>query len=187
MNFDIESGRWLALERIDQKLSCFFVLFFRTCVLPHLRTSEEKFRMVVFMTQKLYAFVGNEACAETSDSVFSWEVYLGGDVYLQVLKDAIQSMFNTAKLVLLKKANIRASSSAKNAASAGKIKINEGEGSCSTHCLFPFSLGSFICVVFPRKPKWEGGNSLFLILHLILTEFTLTQFESTQLCFSDLI
>ena len=61
--------------------------------------------MVVFMTQKLYAFVGHEACAETSDSVFSWEVYLAGDVYLQVLKDAIQTMFNVTKAVLLKKAN----------------------------------------------------------------------------------
>ena len=61
--------------------------------------------MVVFMTQKLYALIENEICVESADSVFSWEVYLGGDVYLQVLKDSLNLVLVGARAALLKKAH----------------------------------------------------------------------------------
>ncbi|CAG0912450.1 unnamed protein product [Notodromas monacha] len=73
-------------------------------LLPHLRTPELKFRMVVLMMQKLYALASNESSVEDTDSVYSWEVFLGGDIYVQVLKETMHRMLRVIRTTVLTKA-----------------------------------------------------------------------------------
>lgn len=57
------------------------------------------------MTQKLFAAVAEKCCIEGADSVMMQEVLLGGHLYLQVLKERLQTWLQSVKLNILKKAN----------------------------------------------------------------------------------
>ncbi|XP_068081790.1 DNA-directed RNA polymerase I subunit RPA2 isoform X2 [Anabrus simplex] len=75
----------------------------RRCVLIHLDNSSEKFNLLVMMVQKLYSFVQGKCRVESVDTVMSQEVLLGGHLYLQVLKDRLQSWLTALKITILKK------------------------------------------------------------------------------------
>ena len=67
--------------------------FLRKIVLPHLgcydvteSQNADKFRMLLFMTRKLYALVEGECAVDNPDAVQSQEVLLGGHLFGMILK-----------------------------------------------------------------------------------------------------
>ncbi|XP_026754215.2 DNA-directed RNA polymerase I subunit RPA2 [Galleria mellonella] len=75
------------------------------CILINLSNHEDKFYSLVFMAQKLYDVVQNKCKVEGADSVMVQEVLLGGHLYLQVLKERLQTTINVIKMQLMKKDN----------------------------------------------------------------------------------
>ena len=61
------------------------------CVLVHLNTREDKFRLLVLMAKKLFSYVSNGCSPESPDSPMMWEVCLAGHVMLQALKDQVEN------------------------------------------------------------------------------------------------
>ncbi|CAG0884695.1 unnamed protein product [Darwinula stevensoni] len=61
------------------------------CVLVHLNTRQDKFRLLVLMTKKLFSYVSNGCSPESPDSPMMWEVCLAGHVILQALKDQVEN------------------------------------------------------------------------------------------------
>lgn len=76
----------------------------RQCVLIHLDKDEDKFNMLVFMTQKLFCLAQNGCKIEGVDSVMMQELLLGGHLYLQVLKEKLQNWLFGLKANILKRA-----------------------------------------------------------------------------------
>lgn len=71
--------------------------FLRKIVLPHLgnqkvteRQNHDKFRMLLFMIRKLYAFAAGDCAADNPDAMSNQEVLLGGFLYGMILKERIQ-------------------------------------------------------------------------------------------------
>lgn len=73
------------------------------CVLIHLATYKDKFNALVYMAQKLYDLAQNKCKVEGADSVMNQEVLVGGHLYLQVLKERMQSYLFSIKANILKK------------------------------------------------------------------------------------
>lgn len=46
----------------------------------------DKFNLLVFMTQKLFAFIQGKCCEEGADAIMMQEVLTGGSIYQQVGK-----------------------------------------------------------------------------------------------------
>ncbi|KAL0271895.1 UNVERIFIED_CONTAM: hypothetical protein PYX00_005060 [Menopon gallinae] len=80
---------------------CDYIL--RNCIAVHLSNHEDKFNLLVFMTQKLFSFVRDDCCLEGSDAVMFQEVLTGGSVYQQVLSDKLQGYLLSLKLEISKK------------------------------------------------------------------------------------
>lgn len=56
------------------------------------------------MMQKLFSVVQNKCCVEGADGLMMHELLLGGHLYLQLLKDKMQTWLQVIKSVILKKA-----------------------------------------------------------------------------------
>lgn len=74
------------------------------CVLIHLNSNEDKFNMLVFMTQKLFVFAQDKCKIEGADAVMMQELLLGGHLYLQVVKERLQVWLRNLRLNILKRA-----------------------------------------------------------------------------------
>lgn len=74
----------------------------KNCILIHLDKPEDKFNMLVFMTQKLYAFIQNKCQVEGADGVMTQEILLGGHLYLQLLKEKLQSWLTMLKIYMIR-------------------------------------------------------------------------------------
>ena len=66
--------------------------------------AEAKFDVVVFMIKKLFALVQDKCVPEGVDAVMMHEIVLGGHLYLQLLKEKLQTWLLTLKGSILKKA-----------------------------------------------------------------------------------
>jgi DNA-directed RNA polymerase I subunit RPA2 len=83
------------------------VEFLRRIVLPHLGTSEnketndaDKFRMLLFMTRKLYSLVEGECAVDNPDAVQNQEVLLPGFLFGMIVKERIEEWLNSIGLQL---------------------------------------------------------------------------------------
>lgn len=74
----------------------------------HLDNNEDKFNLYIMMMQKLFAVVQNKCCVEGADGLMMHELLLGGHLYLQMLKEKMQSWLQILKSIILKKANLTA-------------------------------------------------------------------------------
>ncbi|KAK9507538.1 hypothetical protein O3M35_007371 [Rhynocoris fuscipes] len=82
---------------------CDFLI--RRCICIHLNDYRDKWNCLTFMTQKLFALIGGKCSVEGVDGVMMQEIQLGGHLYLQVLKDRLQSYLTNLKYLILKKQN----------------------------------------------------------------------------------
>ncbi|CAH0401706.1 unnamed protein product [Chilo suppressalis] len=84
----------------------------------HLDNNRDKFHALVFMTQKLCDLVQNKCKVEGADAVMVQELLLGGHLYLQVLKERLQTMMVMMRVLI----NKRCKGSAKLNMSASDIQ-----------------------------------------------------------------
>jgi DNA-directed RNA polymerase I subunit RPA2 len=85
------------------------VVFLKCCVVRrslaiHLDNNEDKFNLYIMMMQKLFSAVQNKCCVEGADGLMMHELLLGGHLYLQILKEKMESWLQLLKSVILKKA-----------------------------------------------------------------------------------
>ncbi|XP_044758846.1 DNA-directed RNA polymerase I subunit RPA2 [Coccinella septempunctata] len=73
-------------------------------VLIHLDNNEDKFNLLIFMTQKLFTFAQDQCKNEGADAVMMQEVLLGGHLYLKVLKEKLKTWLERVRLRLVNKA-----------------------------------------------------------------------------------
>ncbi|KAI9697098.1 MAG: DNA-directed RNA polymerase I subunit RPA2 [Bogoriella megaspora] len=83
-----------AEDRSDEEVGTYFL---RRIVLPHLGNIDvteaqdaDKFRLLLFMTRKLYALVEGECAADNPDTVNNQEVLLGGFLYGLIIKERLE-------------------------------------------------------------------------------------------------
>ncbi|XP_072933735.1 DNA-directed RNA polymerase I subunit RPA2 [Epargyreus clarus] len=76
----------------------------RRCVMIHLKDPKDKFHALVYMAQKLYDVVQNKCKVEGADAVMVQELQVGGHLYLQVLKERLQTLLYILKANILKRA-----------------------------------------------------------------------------------
>ncbi|KAI3622965.1 DNA-directed RNA polymerase [Malassezia furfur] len=69
-------------------------------VLPHLDLPREKYRLLVFMVRKLYAFVAGECCADNPDSPQHQEVLMPGFLYGAIIKERLDEYLINVRSVL---------------------------------------------------------------------------------------
>ncbi|KAK4954086.1 DNA-directed RNA polymerase I subunit RPA2, partial [Elasticomyces elasticus] len=81
--------------------------FLRRIVLPHLGSSDvaeandvDKFRMMQFMTRKLYALVEGECSVDNPDAVQNQEILLPGFLYAMIMKERMEEWLNSIRLAL---------------------------------------------------------------------------------------
>ncbi|GAB7357139.1 hypothetical protein MBLNU459_g7934t1 [Dothideomycetes sp. NU459] len=81
--------------------------FLRKIVLPHLgshETSEtndgDKFRMLLFMTRKLYSLVEGECAVDNPDAVQNQEILLPGSLYGMIVKERVEEWLSSIGAVL---------------------------------------------------------------------------------------
>ncbi|KAL2355576.1 hypothetical protein BJ546DRAFT_635854 [Cryomyces antarcticus] len=79
--------------------------FLRKIVLPHLNNPSaveaqdvEKYRMLLFMTRKLYALVEGECAVDNPDAVQNQEILLPGFLYGMILKEKMEDWLNSIRL-----------------------------------------------------------------------------------------
>lgn len=75
----------------------------KKCILIHLDKNEDKFNLLIFMTQKLFMFAQDKCKPEGVDSVMMQELLLGGHLYLQILKERLQTWLFTLKTNIIKR------------------------------------------------------------------------------------
>ncbi|XP_057292980.1 DNA-directed RNA polymerase I subunit RPA2-like isoform X4 [Hydractinia symbiolongicarpus] len=83
----------------DEEVAMFL---FRNCVLVHLTKNIDKFNLLVYMMQKLFALANDKCASETPDNPMNQEILLGGHVYLLVLKEKLEGWLGTVKYALMK-------------------------------------------------------------------------------------
>ncbi|KAF6208467.1 hypothetical protein GE061_016923, partial [Apolygus lucorum] len=86
---------WLLPVSCTEEDVCNFVL--KHSMLIHLDEYEDKWHCLVFMIQKLYCTVGNKSIMENVDGVMMQELLMGGHLYLQVLKEKLQTWLGVLK------------------------------------------------------------------------------------------
>lgn len=81
--------------------------FLRKIVLPHLgannvtdRHDTDKFRMLLFMTRKLYSLVEGDCAVDNPDAVQNQEVLLGGQLYGMIIKEKLDEWLNSLRFPL---------------------------------------------------------------------------------------
>ncbi|KAL1306682.1 hypothetical protein AAFC00_005353 [Neodothiora populina] len=82
-------------------------VFLSKIVLPHLAASDnkdlidaDKFRMLLFMTRKLYSLVEGECAVDNPDAVQNQEILLPGTLYGMIVKERIEEWLGSIGLVL---------------------------------------------------------------------------------------
>lgn len=75
----------------------------KNAILIHLNTPEEKYRLLVFMTQKLFQLAQGKCKPESADSVMMQELLLGGHLYQKIFKEFLENWMTNLKLNLNKK------------------------------------------------------------------------------------
>nr|XP_032523234.1 LOW QUALITY PROTEIN: DNA-directed RNA polymerase I subunit RPA2-like [Danaus plexippus plexippus] len=73
------------------------------CIMIHLNDYKDKFYGLVFMNQKLFDLVQNKCKVEGADAVMVQELQVGGHLYLQVLKERLQTLLYVLKANIIKK------------------------------------------------------------------------------------
>lgn len=81
---------------------CEFVI--KNCVAIHLDDPTDKFNLLVFMTKKLFSLARDDCAVEGADAVMMQECLLGGHLYLQVLKEKLQTWLTVLRIAILKRA-----------------------------------------------------------------------------------
>ncbi|XP_034948641.1 DNA-directed RNA polymerase I subunit RPA2 [Chelonus insularis] len=82
---------------------CNFII--QKCIAIHLDDHKDKFNLLVFMTRKLFSLANEKCAVEGADAVMMQECLLGGHLYLQVLKEKLQTWLTSLKYAILKRAN----------------------------------------------------------------------------------
>ncbi|XP_012287077.1 DNA-directed RNA polymerase I subunit RPA2 isoform X2 [Orussus abietinus] len=90
----------LPIDITDSEI-CDFII--RKCIAIHLDEPDDKFNLLAFMTQKLFAFANNKCAVEGADAVMMQECLLGGYLYLQVLKEKLYSWLVGLKATVTKR------------------------------------------------------------------------------------
>lgn len=88
----------------DEQLTDYII---KECLLIHLNSPEDKFNLLVYMTQKLFVFAKDGCKVEGVDSVMMQELLLGGHLYLQILKERMQVWLYAIKSNVLKRAKTK--------------------------------------------------------------------------------
>ncbi|CAG0887012.1 unnamed protein product [Cyprideis torosa] len=78
------------------------------CILIHVEEPEDKFNFLILCCQKLISFVSNDCCVEGCDSTMTWEATVGGFVYLQLLKEKMESHLLSLKYLIIKESKEKA-------------------------------------------------------------------------------
>jgi DNA-directed RNA polymerase I subunit RPA2 len=73
-------------------------------VLVHLKSNEDKFRLLAFMVRKLYALVSGECAPDNPDSPQHQEVLLGGFLYAGIIKEKLEDWLNLCRAELMRDA-----------------------------------------------------------------------------------
>ncbi|CAG9773900.1 unnamed protein product [Ceutorhynchus assimilis] len=73
----------------------------KKCILIHLKTNQDKFNLLMFMTKKLFSFAQDKCKIEGADAVMMQEVLQGGHLYLQIVKEKLQNWLNGLRLSIL--------------------------------------------------------------------------------------
>ncbi|KAK9386223.1 hypothetical protein V1515DRAFT_645659 [Lipomyces mesembrius] len=73
----------------------------RRIVLVHLKSDEDKFRLLLFMIRKLYAVVAGDCAPDNPDATQHQEVLLGGFLYGMIIKEKIEEMLNNFRLQIV--------------------------------------------------------------------------------------
>lgn len=75
----------------------------KKCILIHLDKNEDKFNLLVVMTQKLFALAQDKCKPEGVDTTMMHELLLGGHLYLQVLKEKLQGWLHGLRISVMKR------------------------------------------------------------------------------------
>ncbi|CAG5129269.1 unnamed protein product, partial [Candidula unifasciata] len=75
---------------------------FRQSLCIHLKNNTDKFNLIVYMTQKLFAFVNGECAAENPDNPMFQELLLPGQLMQMVLKEKLEVYLLGMKTSMLK-------------------------------------------------------------------------------------
>ena len=70
------------------------------------QSNEDKFQMLVFMVKKLFCLVQDKCAVEGVDSVMMQEVVLGGHLYLQLLKEKLETWLVTMKVAIQRRSKM---------------------------------------------------------------------------------
>ena len=81
-----------------------FLLQRAVCI--HLNDNEDKFNVIALMVKKLFALVQDKCVVEGVDSVMMHEIVLGGHLYLQLLKEKMDTWLQTLKAAILRKSKM---------------------------------------------------------------------------------
>ncbi|WFD41469.1 DNA-directed RNA polymerase [Malassezia psittaci] len=77
-------------------------------VLPHLDMPREKYRLMVFMIRKLYAFVAGECCADNPDSPQHQEVLMPGFLYGAIIRERLEEYLINIRSVIARDVRVQA-------------------------------------------------------------------------------
>jgi len=86
---------------------CNYLLWTSVCV--HLnqenqvQANQDKANLIIFMVKKLFSLVQENCSVEGVDSVMTQELVLGGHLYLQLLKEKLETWLRTLKSAILKR------------------------------------------------------------------------------------
>lgn len=92
-------------QATDEEVTDFIL---KHCILIHLDSLEDKFNMLIYMTQKLFVFAKDGCKIEGVDSIMMQELLLGGHLYLQIVKERMQGWLFAMKNNLIKRCKTRA-------------------------------------------------------------------------------
>ncbi|XP_015126829.1 DNA-directed RNA polymerase I subunit RPA2 [Diachasma alloeum] len=81
---------------------CDFII--QRCVVIHLDDPRDKFNLLIYMTKKLFSLANDKCAVEGADAVMMQECLLGGHLYLQVLKEKLQTWLSILRMSILKRA-----------------------------------------------------------------------------------
>ena len=102
-----EKVRYLVPNWYTNQDICNYLLRKSVCV--HLnqddkqKSNQNKSNLIIFMVKKLFSLVQEKSAVEGVDSVMTQELVLGGHLYLQLLKEKIETWLVTLKMAILKK------------------------------------------------------------------------------------
>ncbi|CAE1267736.1 DNA-directed RNA polymerase I subunit rpa2,DNA-directed RNA polymerase I subunit RPA2,Probable DNA-directed RNA polymerase I subunit RPA2,DNA-directed RNA polymerase I subunit RPA135 [Acanthosepion pharaonis] len=93
-------AEWYSDEEIGK-----FLL--RDYILIHMSDNLDKFNLLVYMIQKLYAFVQNECAAENRDSIMNQEVLQPGKIYQIILMAQLQAWLYSLRFEIEKVQSVK--------------------------------------------------------------------------------